>query len=919
MLGNLDVAIREAESAARSFDNAGERNGAARALLLAAETTWQARRVEETRQWLAQGIEVARKDTDTSVLASLLSLAATVANLRGEYSRAKEYLDEAARITRATADDTPERVIASGGHIVAAVTNAVAATEPSEVNIVEEGEVIGLIFDNLVMTDDQGHLVPVLAEEWEVRDAGMTLLFKLRRGVKFHDGSPLTAHDVKRSFERTIRKRGSNIPGAFNVIVGVDRFIAGEESVSGLEVQGDLELLIHIVEPFPIYPALLSDPTTAVAKITEDGRAVGSGPFRVRSHDRQQTLLERNPDSWRTTPARLDSIEFRLVPGASAVASALRSGAVDVARDLLPEDIEDFTRDPRFRNGFVEAPKKTTYFAVFNTGSEIGGNEQVRQALCRVLRVHDLVWRSIGRLAQPAVCLIPPSVPAHDPGRKRVVIGQEQAREMLQAAGLTLPVTLRAAVHPLLVDRYHQLMDSLFAAWRAIGVEVEIVASTIDAYLAAFRNNKSLDLIIGRYNADYDDPDNFTSGLFRTGAGVFSAYYSTAASDGLFDEARSELQPATRETLYRQFETEVINSGIILPLFHEIDYRIANAEVAGLRLRSTRPYVNYTEIGRQSEAPGVFVNARTSGGTITVPVPQPVYTIDPPMIVTAEESSVVSSIFEGLTRCGEGAQIVPWLARDYRAEDGGRRYRFWLRDARFHDGRRLTARDVRFSWERGLMMQGNSLASILAPVRGAERLTAGACHDLEGFRIIAANEFVVELERPLAFFPALVSAGAAAIVPEGTDRIHGDWRTGCVGTGPFRMVQFDPGRRMELERNPDYWRPSLPKCDELVFRLAMSAESIRDEFRAGTLSLATELYPADFEALRHDAVFAAGYREVPRLSIYYAVFNTRSGPLTDIRLRRSLLEGVDISAIVTKTLGRLAIPAHGVIPPGLLG
>jgi peptide/nickel transport system substrate-binding protein len=137
--------------------------------------------------------------------------------------------------------------------------------------------------------------------------------------------------------------------------------------------------------------------------------------------------------------------------------------------------------------------------------------------------------------------------------------------------------------------------------------------------------------------------------------------------------------------------------------------------------------------------------------------------------------------------------------------------------------------------------------------------------------------------------------------------------------GPFRVVQFHPGREIELERNPYYWRAGYPRSEGLIFHCGVSPEEIRSEFQAGRFALASELYPADVEALRQDPELAAGYREVPRLSVYFVALNSRSGPLKDIALRRRLLQGIDVPGMVKRTLGRLALPAHGVIPPGLVG
>ena len=104
-----------------------------------------------------------------------------------------------------------------------------------------------------------------------------------------------------------------------------------------------------------------------------------------------------------------------------------------------------------------------------------------------------------------------------------------------------------------------------------------------------------------------------------------------------------------------------------------------------------------------------------------------------------------------------------------------------------------------------------------------------------------------------------------------------------------------------------------------MFSIGVPAREILTGFREGRFALASDLLPADVDALRREPDFAAGYREAPRLVTYYAAFNARSGPLSDPGLRHRLVQAVDVSRLVQRHLGRLAIPAYGLIPPGLPG
>jgi ABC-type transport system substrate-binding protein len=159
---------------------------------------------------------------------------------------------------------------------------------------------------------------------------------------------------------------------------------------------------------------------------------------------------------------------------------------------------------------------------------------------------------------------------------------------------------------------------------------------------------------------------------------------------------------------------------------------------------------------------------------------------------------------------------------------------------------------------------------------------------------------------------------ATAIIPEGTTEFGKSWREGVAGTGPFRVVRFDPGRRIELEANRDYWRTGYPKCDRLTFYFNVPPQDILTGFKNGSYSLATDLLPSDVESLRREKG-AIQYLEVPNLSTYFVALNIHHGPLSDEAIRKQIVESIDFERLVRNSIGRLGIPAHSLIPPGLLG
>lgn len=923
--GDVAKSLEEFEAAIAAFLRERQVARAVETMLVTARAAWKARKTAVARRWVERGIEAAREAGADEVQGKLLTLAATLAALRGEHGLATDYLQAAERLVPAHDAQPAAEEIPRGGTLIVGLAAPIAAGEPAAIQLHEEAEVHSNVFETLVGTNENGILVPVLAASWEMRDEGRSFLFVLRTDVRFQDGKPLAAEDVKRSYERSIRRVVPNLAPAFAAIRGFADFAAGKtEELAGLVVHAGDRLEIELSEPLPIFPSLLSDPRAAVTRRVSsdpDAPLLGSGPFRWVSRDAERLVLERNQDYWRGDSAKVERIEFRLGMRASAIASCLRAGELDLARDLQPQDLDEILRDARWRGRVVELAQKTTYFILFNACSGPAcRHEPLRQALSGVIRTRDLVWRTLGRFAQPATGYLPPGILGHDPGRRPGFLSTGEAQELLAAAGLTTPVRLHAAVHPLIADRYQQLLQQLFSVWSELGVAVEVRTPDMRSYLAAWEDPGDLDLWIGRWIPDYDDPDNFTHTLFHSRSGQLRGYYSSAESDRLLERARAEWQPAVREELYGEFERRCLASGILVPLFQDVDYRVTGPQVRGLRLTNTHPPVNYSELGKTATVTVEARAPRERGGAIHVPMTGRVEDLDPALSFTVEQEEVLPSIYETLTRDVGDARIVPWLAAEFTAEERGKRYRFKLRDdVAFHDGRRLTARDVRFSFERLLLSAQSKKRSHYAPIRGAKALLEGRSRDLEGFHIHSAGEFTIELERPVSFFPGLLAFAPASIVPEGTGRIGDSWKAGAVGTGPFRVAGFDPRRGLELERNPEHWRSGFPRSQGLSFSFAVSPEAILAGFRAGRFSLASDLFPTDVGALRRDPKFAAGYRETPRLSTYYTALNTRRGPLSDLGLRRKIVQAIDAPALVQATLRQVALPAHGLIPPGLVG
>ena len=900
MSGKIEEAVQEYQAAIKIYERGEEPAGAVRAILGAAETSWEFRKVEDSIAWIEKGIEAAESIDDRNSLMKFLMLATTVYNLRAEPEKARHYWKM--RESLASPVELFDTSIVEGGTLRVSMSRPVQSLDPVRMTMDEEGDILANIFETLLTTDAHGNLIPGLCDRWETQSDGKSFLFGLREGICFSNGDLLTAEHVRKSLQR-----GMHISPKVPVFA----------SIKGIEVFSTHSFRIDLKDSLPIYPTLLTDAVTAVAQ-EENGKLIGSGPFILMEFTGASANLRKNLVYWKV-PAHLSSMEFNLGVPSSDVVAGLRSGLFDLAQDLQPSDLEEILRDRHQQASIVEAPKRNTYFVLFNKNSLISQLAAVRVALFGTIRTDDLVRQTLGRFARPAAGLLPPGMMAYDPARRRQMINPEQVTDLLQMAGLKPPVRLHAAVLPAIQDHYLPFLNALLKTWAGLGFQVSLDTPNQESYVEKTRDNKGIDLLFTRWNADYNDPDDFTYNLFHSRTGVYKQFYSSTETDQWLEEARKESMVAMREKLYRKFEHHLISGGFLLPLFHDIDYRVTNRKVRGIVLRGKRPYVNYESLMKREliTAPAL---KREGGGTLHVPLSGEIWDLDPSFSNLEQGWEVIPPIFETLTRHSEGAGITPWLAAEFEPRDGAKSFYFRLRDnVRFHDGKRLNSRDVRYSFERLLSNNRSEKQWLLLPIQGAHEITTGQARALKGFRILDDLEFMIDLDQCLSFFPALLADVPASILPEGLNRVKGSWTDGCVGTGPYRILRFEPGHRLELEANPHYWREGYPKASALSFTFGLPPAEILEGFRAGRFSLASDLFPHDVERLRREPEKNFVFKEWPRLSTYFLILNIHHEDLKDINTRKRILEAVNVDDLVQRLLGRMAIPAHGVIPPGLLG
>lgn len=305
--------------------------------------------------------------------------------------------------------------------------------------------------------------------------------------------------------------------------------------------------------------------------------------------------------------------------------------------------------------------------------------------------------------------------------------------------------------------------------------------------------------------------------------------------------------------------------------------------------------------------------------------------LDPHIATNIAEIDLASALFEGLvTEDPVDLHPVPGVAARWDISPDQLTYVFFLRpDARWSDGKPVTAADFVASWQRVLTPAlASENAGMLYVVRGAEAFHKGSTRDFAQVGVSApdAATLRVTLEHPTPYFlsllthPAWLPVSAAAIAPHGSFQQRGvAWtRPGRhVGNGAFRLKEWQPNHKIVLEKSPTYWDAAKVRLTAIHFYPIESLDAEERTFRTGQLHLTYGLPFGKVDTYR--ANNSQLLRTDPYLNTYFFRLNVRQAPLNNEKVRRALALAVDRAAIVQKLLRGGQLPADSITPPGLPG
>ncbi|NJO43503.1 MAG: ABC transporter substrate-binding protein [Cyanobacteria bacterium CRU_2_1] len=457
------------------------------------------------------------------------------------------------------------------------------------------------IYDRIVdYKDGSTELEPALATEWSASDDNLTWTFKLREGVKFHDGTEFNAEAIKVNFERWwdpnhplgFRDAGKT----YAIWEGLFGGYKGDEDSLLQAVNTPDEYTVEFVlkQPFAAFPAAIGSAYFGIASPTAieqagadygiaGSQAIGTGPFKFvewRTGDR--IVLEANPDYWNGAP-KSQEVVFRFITEPASRLAELRAASIDFTVDIAPDQLSELQSDANLKE--VRRPPFNVGYLALNPSYEPLAKKEVRQAIAMALNRKQIVDSFWSGLATSDGQFMPSSLKQYqDANLGDYEYNPDQAKQMLADAGYPNGFPLELWYMP--VSRPYfptpkPIAEAFAADLQAVGIQVTLNTKDWAAYLDDRYKPPGYQAFMLGWTGDYGDPDNFMYYHFGPGGTKDLGNWENPEVFRLLEEARQESEESERAKLYAQAEKIIFDEALRVPIVHSEPLLAQRANLIG--------------------------------------------------------------------------------------------------------------------------------------------------------------------------------------------------------------------------------------------------------------------------------------------------------------------------------------------------
>ena len=452
------------------------------------------------------------------------------------------------------------------------------------------------IFESPLRWTEDNELVPCLLKEIPTFEAdGVTLHCELKPNIKFHDGSTLTASDVKYSFERMFKpETGGKSTYMYDLIKGAKEMLAGTATeLEGLTVEDDTHFTFVLTNPMVTFVNNLGinyadifpkDACEKAGKSWGTGtNCIGTGKYKVVSNDDTTEVVLARFDDYHDGKPALDEVHFQFVDDLNTKMMSFKNGDVDYC-DLDASQLQQYKSDPAVKDLITQYPTLGVQFVNLNLSSEKLQDVRVRKALSLAINRDELIQSIVGGAGTVPSGWLAPQTPGHDPNAPAFEYDPEKAKALLAEAGVTnleLSAKVRANIN-------QKQLVAVQDYWSKIGVKLTVETEDNGVWAQDWADG-SLEITAVGWFPLYADADNHMYTYFYSeNAKGKSSFYNNPEFDALVSQARVEQDKQKRADLYRQADDILTRQDYAtLPLYYPKNQFVAkdyvqNAKVGNL-------------------------------------------------------------------------------------------------------------------------------------------------------------------------------------------------------------------------------------------------------------------------------------------------------------------------------------------------
>lgn len=484
------------------------------------------------------------------------------------------------------ATEAPAR---AAGRDVRILMQAPGSLDPAAESDLASAAVDAQLFESLTAVDASLTVRPALAASWDVLDGGRRVVFHLRPGLAFSDGSPLRAADVVASWRRVVAAgHASPLASLLEDVEGVADRLAGrtvDDASLGFRAVDDGTVEVRLRRPASDFPAIAASPTLAVVpaavgrdpSVIEPGsHFVGSGGYIVTAATSTELTLSANGHYWAGTPA-IGTVHLVTDLGGRAVLQAYEDGTVDYA-PLAATDAAWIAYDRTLGPDLRSVDTLSVDYYGFDTRSAPFSDARIRRAFAMAVDWHRLVAFAGADVARPATSMVPPGIP----GRSDTDFGPRfdpaGARDLLAQAGYP---NGQGFPHVTLVTSGYGYDEGIVAQLKAnLGLDIGYEVMAGDQYFTRLASDPPAFWALS-WVADYPGPDDFLGLLLGSGERNDYGRWSSSEFDAAIAAAGSATDPAAVEAAFDRAQAVVGRDAPVIPVSYGTGWAIARHGLLG--------------------------------------------------------------------------------------------------------------------------------------------------------------------------------------------------------------------------------------------------------------------------------------------------------------------------------------------------